>query len=431
MNSPGVAFGDLAERWRRSPAIQMAGAMGIGHVLALLTMPLVTRLYGAESVGVFGLLMAFVNFASVGTALRYDIAIVGASDEREASRLAVGAAVVTLPVSLALGAFLLLLIRCDWFGFGSLPMWSAALVVALLVSTSLFVVLRFMLVRLGLFTTIARALLLQGVGRAFGPPAVSITSNGWDGLALAELLARSLGIWGQWRRIRRGVGDRLTWPSARAIYSTLCDRRRYPLVLLPSSLIDALAVGLPLPVLLDCYGPSAAGVYAVAWRLAGVPAQLLSGAFADIFHHAAQAYNAGASARAGLRSVVRSALGRNLLIGSALFLPAAAIAPWVFGPLFGQQFAQGGIMFAILAPAALAAFAVGPLTRVLVVLDRPELKLRADAVALAGAVIPVYAASAAGLGLTGAAWAICVGGVCGSVAYLAAVWRATSGDLCA
>lgn len=386
-------------------------------------MPLITRVYGPESIGLFGMLLAFVNFASVAMALRYDVAVVGARDDPEAARLACGAAIVTVPTSILLGLAMLALVSFDLFGFGALPRWAAALVATLLILTSWFVILRFYLVRNGEFSAIGRALITQGGARAAVPVGAGTFMSGWEGLAIGELVARSIGIWGLWARSRGQLRASVVPLSLRRTFCTLWAYRRYPAVLLPSSVLDALALALPLPVLLGNYGARAAGLYVVVSRIISAPTQLVSGSFADVFHYSAQAEHG--SGDSNLRTLIRGDLAKLLRIGGAIFLPTAVIAPFAFGTVFGADFAEAGLMFAILAPAALAAFAIGPLSRALVVVNRPDLKLVADGIAVIGATVPIYVANAVGFGLLGAVGGLCLGSLMGSVAYLVAILLAT------
>ena len=71
----------------------------IGQMVLLAVTPLLTRLYGPNEFGVFGLFTVFVNSASVALALRFDMAIPAARSALLAERLLALNFAVLIPTS--------------------------------------------------------------------------------------------------------------------------------------------------------------------------------------------------------------------------------------------------------------------------------------------------------------------------------------------
>jgi O-antigen/teichoic acid export membrane protein len=348
----------------------------IGQALLVLVTPLLTRLYDPVAFGAFAVFAAFLGFASVGLSGRLEMLIPSARSESRARGLTWLCCLLVVPVSVVAAAGYAALVAFGLLGFGALPAWSTALMFVALVATGVFTALRFWHVRRMNFATIGGASARQGAGRALAPVALGLATSTWSGLALGDLAGRLLGI----RSLARDA-----WPALRALsraapfgYARALLRHyaRRLGVLFPSSLIDAAAAALAVPLFASLYGLKAAGEVALVMRLASAPSALLGGAIADVFHAHFPAWLAESRQRA-LSELRRNAI-RLGAVGLAIFGPACALAPFVFGPGFGAEWRDAGVVLATLFPALVLAFVVSPLSRAIVAADRLELKLVAD-----------------------------------------------------
>ncbi len=348
----------------------------IGQTLLVLVTPVLTRLYDPVAFGAFGVFAAFLGFASVGLAGRLEMLIPSVRAEARARGLAWLCCLLVVPVSaIASGAYAAL-VGFGLLGFGALPTWSTGLMFAALVATGVFTTLRFWHVRKMAFAAIGSAAARQGAGRALAPVALALATSGWAGLALGELAGRLLGI----RSLARdawpalcGLFRRLPLAYARSLLRHYARRLS---VLFPSTMIDAAAAAVAVPLFAALYGLKAAGEVALVMRIASAPSALLGGAIADVFHAHFPAWLAESSERA-LSELRRNAL-RLAAVGLAIFGPACALAPFAFGPGFGTEWRGAGTVLAVLFPSLLLAFVVSPLSRAIVAADRLELKLVAD-----------------------------------------------------
>ena len=123
-----------------------------------------------------------------------------------------------------------------------------------LAATGVFGALRYWHVARHEFAGVSRALTLQGAGRAGASVAFGLAGGGWAGLVLGDLAGRLVGI------RRPGSGRAATSATSRAHSGggpsrRLREARRFPLVVLPSSVLDALAAALPIPVIATLFGP--------------------------------------------------------------------------------------------------------------------------------------------------------------------------------
>ena len=365
------------ERPFLSHVLSLGGGTAIGQVAVLLSAPFVTRLYTPDDMGLFSLFVAFLSFVCVGTGLRYETAVVSAENEREAGELACASILAAVPVALVFGLVLLGMIRFDLISYGQLPYWSIPVVVFLLIITQLFLSLRYWYVRRSEFTIIGKVLVVQGLGRAVVPVIAGVASLGWVGLLLGEAAGRMLGVHrmlagpkSPWSAIARGRTDH------GSLFHTCRKYWKFPAIVLPSSLLDALALAIPFPIVASLFGTEKTGWFFLVMRLGMLPAAFVTASVSDVFHaRVSEDYRAGT---AGLRLVVVRTAANMLKVGALVYVPVAILSPVLFGALFGRAWAPAGVLMTILAPLARANLVVSPLSRLLWVADRPETKLIVD-----------------------------------------------------
>ena len=354
----------------------LASGTALGQLVVIAVTPLLTRLYTPQDMGLAGMFASFLAFAGVAATLRLDAAIATTADRDEALRLLALCLLACAPVSVALGGLLYAMIRADVFAFGLLPLWTAPLGIVALVATGAFVALRFWHVSRHGFAGVGRALVAQGAVRAIASVLLGLPRIGWTGLAFGEVLGRLAGIGRLWREA--GPELRLARAEGRlaGLGATWHRARHFPRVVLPSSLIDALAAALPVPMIAWLFGAAEAGQFALVWRVAALPGSLIVASFGDVFH--AHATNARTDGPPRVRGLLLGTMRMLALLSIAVYVPACLLAPWVFPWLFGEPWRPAGQMMLDLAPLWMASLVVSPLSRLPMVLGRPGLKLVFD-----------------------------------------------------
>jgi len=298
---------------------------------------------------------------------------------------------LTVPLTILSGLFLMVMIRYDLLSFGSLPPWSVTLVILTLVGTGFFMSLRYWFVRRMDFTIISRSLVAQGIGRAALPVIMGWAQMGGIGLLVGETGGRLLGVIRMSRRAWPAIKKTLRPFDRRYFAATMKRHWKFPAVVLPSSLIDALAASLPLPVISSLFGTASAGLFLLVMRIATLPAGLISASVADVYHgRLAEAYRTDPSQTHKIMVDAAKKLG---MIGLFIYLPIALLSPLFFEFLFGAQWSQAGLLTSILSPLPLVGLIVSPLSRLLLVANRQEIKLLADVVCLVFPIFTLYMTS--------------------------------------
>jgi lipopolysaccharide exporter len=380
----------LSKMRRRFPfardVIVLSSGASLGHCFTVLAAPLMTRLYLPHDIGNLGLFIEFLAVASVLASLQYDVAIVSASEDKEAAHLATLSMLLALPMSVAGGFLLYFMIHFSLAGFGVLPAYAAGLMAPTIFFAGLFSILRYWSLRDEKFEIVSQATLLQNGGRSVLQVALGVMRFHSFGLLLGEVCGRGIGmsrmlrnIWPVMRKHCLSIGDTA---------KTLKDNRHFPLYSMPSSFLNQLGTSLPLPLLVTLYGTDAGGYYTLVWRVLAVPVVLVGASIGDAFHSRAALYTREDPKRL-LRFFHRTSAAL-LVMG---MIPAVTV--FIFGePMFtfafGIKWKLSGTMAAIVAPWFLASFIVSPLSRIVYVLHGQGLKLIYDVLLLGANILVFY-----------------------------------------
>jgi len=373
----------------RNAAIMSSGS-AVGHLFTLAAGPVLTRIYGPAEFGMLGLFTSLLSILVVAVTLQYEISIVIGKDEHEAAYLTFASLLLTVPVSLLSGAILWFLIHESMLGYGTLPWFAPLLIVLSVAFIGCFTTLRYWALREGQFTWIGQASIVQSAARATLQTVFGAVGLKVSGLLMGETLGRGMGM----SRILRGSWPVLKCHAREFRWRELADamrrHRKFPLYSFPSSLLDAICLALPLPLLVQMYGVSLGGQYSLVWKAITVPSVLISVSIADTFHS-----TLANSIRESPERVMKIYRMTSLGLFFTGLAPAVVLIVWgpsLFGWVFGARWALAGSIAAIIAPWYLAQFVASPLSRVVVVLSGQEVKLLWDVLCLISLLSVFFAA---------------------------------------
>jgi O-antigen/teichoic acid export membrane protein len=380
----GMAFGNRISLLRRKgflrSAVIMSSGSAAGHLFTLAAGPILTRIYGPNEFGMLGLFTSLLSIVVVAVTLQYEISIVIGKDEHEAAYLTFASLLLAAPISILSGGVLWFLIHNALLGYGALPWFAPLLMILSVAFIGCFTTLRYWALREGRFNWIAQASVVQSAARAILQTVFGAVGLKVSGLLMGEALGRCMGmsrvLRGAWPTLRRHA-RRFKWSE---LLGAMKRHRKFPLYSFPSSLLDALCLALPLPLLVQMYGVALGGQYSLVWKAITVPSVLISVSIADTFHS-----TLANSLRDSPERVTRIYRKASLGLLLAGLVPAAVLMLWgpvIFAWAFGAPWSMAGSIAAIIAPWYLAQFVTSPLSRVVVVLSGQEVKLIWDVLCL-------------------------------------------------
>ena len=386
----------------RNVLVLAGGAAGAQAINAAAS-PLLTRFYSPFEIGQLGLFLSFMYVASVALSLRYEQALVVPKTIEDAATLAVLAIAIVPLTALFSTVVLFALGVLRLAGFETLPpiAWLAALLG--LSAFGIFGVLRYWLIRLSQLRTVSEVQIAQSLGRAAGQVLFGIASLGVTGLLVSDTIGRGLGVLRMLRlaipTIREGRSR-----SVRSITALAREYWRFPVLGVPSSLLNAVAFSLPVPLLAAGYTLQVAGYFALVQRVLGLPLTIIGASVSDALF-ARMSEHAQHDPAAALPLFRRTALALAA-IGIPIALVVALFARPLFTTIFGQPWETAGLMAAIMSPWYLAALVVSPLSRVALVYQGQAGKLVYDVVSLVGVVASLVGGAALGFDALGAVSAL-------------------------
>tara|TARA_R110000796_G_scaffold54365_1_gene127174 strand:+ start:34294 stop:35607 length:1314 start_codon:yes stop_codon:yes gene_type:complete len=369
----------------RSVLVLMSGT-AMAQLITAASMPVVTRLYTPELIGVISIYLAFFNFWCSLLSWRYESAMLITIDEQESHHLFRLGVVLTALMALAALPVLGILKSFNIIGFGVLPSWAPAVACMSLLGYGWFMLYRSWLLRLRKVKLISFAAVARSGANAGTRIIAGISGFGLIGLFIAEVL----GSWSALSTLRKKTKD-LVLESApawrtKSIISVGVRYKKYAQFEMPSVMVNQLAIALPVPIVGALYGVQAAGIFGLARLLYAIPNSQIGKAVGDVFQ-----MELGRCVRDGNTSQGRKIFlklsAALALIGIVPLLLAIFVAPALFPLIFGSDWVMLGVYVAYMAPWMYLALVVSSMSRALSVLEKQEWKLIYDFASLAVIVI--------------------------------------------
>jgi O-antigen/teichoic acid export membrane protein len=334
--------------------VNAAGIAG-GQLIILLATPVLARRYTPAEFGIYASAVAVCSVIATGAGLRFDIALPAASDDETATiyRFGLLACVCSLLIG-ALGVAQGIHHIVPWPQVLLEPSLALLTIVAGAVQGLLYI-FSAALIRQGSFVHTAFLRIIQPAG--FVAVALLTMSGGLPvALASGLLIAAVLGF--------VFSSSYLFRPAGQGLRQTARKYWEYPLISLPTALLDTLALSMPLLFIVQHYGAQAGGNYSQVQRLIAAPLLLCSVAIAQVFYkHAGDAVRSGQSPRPLLWKTVRALS----LAGVAGIVIAALLGEPVLSLFLGPGWrTDARYLLLILIPAVVRA-SVSPVTSVFLI----------------------------------------------------------------
>lgn len=322
--------------------VLVSGGAAMGQVVAVLSVPVLTRLYDPVAFGLFGVFMAISLPGSTIACLRIEQAIVLPADEDEARNLLRLCCWVAPLTAIVFGIAAWLASGVGMIA-GVNPIWLAAttLVAGL--------TLPFMqwAVRAGAFRRISIAVAARAIAIPVAQMCFGVAQWGATGLmvgqAAGELTAFVI-LFG----LAKGDGAfRRRDRASRTAGSLLRQYADFLLFSAPQAFLNTLSQGLPALILSAHFGASVVGAYTISLRTVLLPATAVGQAVRQVSTHAlARAVNAGEMIYDPLR---RATLGLTIASGIPV-LGIVLFSPTICDVVFGAEWRAVGTYAPFLAP---------------------------------------------------------------------------------
>ena len=345
----------------RHVLVLMSGT-ALAQLVPILVSPILSRLYTPYEFGILTAFMSLVAMLVTIATWRYDLAIVlpkEPADARALVKVAVrlstitclvvglGLVVVADPVSRALGNLGLK----PWIAGVGLVAWAYAQVGIFSTWCNRQKDYR----RIGsnrvLQASTTTGLQLAGGAAGLGPAGLIVS------VGIGQLVAAGNLI----RQTRREILGKPASP----LREVMVEHRKLPLVTTPTAVLDTVRVNGTQLMISAFFSSAALGQFGQAWRLLQAPITLINSSLATVFFQ-----RLSVTPRGKVLHLVVRMMSRTALIGVVPFGLVWLLAPPLFPVIFGEPWAQAGVIAAALVPWLYLNFVTSPISLLFVVAGR-------------------------------------------------------------
>ncbi|MCF8475383.1 MAG: hypothetical protein K9G26_11880 [Emcibacter sp.] len=361
--------------------ILVRGTLG-ASLISLISIPLITRLYSAEQIGTLGLLMSLVLFWSSFQTLRYDSAFFIAKTKSEIDYLVVICITCLLLITSLVIPTYYILVSNNILGFGILP--NNYIIGAVLISLGLggFLLFQNYNIRQSNFKLISRAVIIRSLGKElskilFGY--IFIPSVLW--LVVGEVISAWSSVNAMGYTAVRKMGLSFKTFSKRKFMFVLKKHKMFPTIEMPSTAINKFNSIIPTPMVAYFFGPKEVGFFVLAQGIVSLPNSKVAKAIGDVFNMQFADY-VRANKHFEARSLFYKTMKKLFLFGLFPLFGTLSFAPYLAGPILGQDWQEVGIYMAYFSPWLFCALLVSPLSRILSIYGVVKYKLYYDVLTL-------------------------------------------------
>lgn len=323
----------------RNVLIVMSGT-ALAQLITFVLMPIITRLYGPDAIGVLGTFTAIVAILGPVASLTYPIAIVLPKNNYQA-RSVVKLAIFITCVVFALLVIVLIVAQDKITSIFRLELISnfIFLLPLFVLLTGISQVMRQWLIRTKQFKITAKTSIYQALftnltkigGGLIYPLSATLIVIQTIGLAFQSTLMYFLSDRSVWKRNERH--------SFQDIKSAAINHRDFPIFRAPQVFINAVSQGLPIILLASFFGPAVAGFYSLGKQSLDTPVKLIGSAVQDVFY---PKVNEDALKRRKITSSILKAVMGLALIGTIPFGIIIIFGPPIFSLVFGVDWYTAG-----------------------------------------------------------------------------------------
>jgi O-antigen/teichoic acid export membrane protein len=314
-----------------------SGGIAVSQALALGALPVLTRLYSPKDIGLVAALVSFGAIVLPLATLRFDMAVILPKKEDEALQIIkTGISSIVVVSTAALVVSLVAVHYGDSELTANAPDWAGPSIAAFILVNGILAFVTAYFARRGEFLLMAKTSVMSSFFSNAAKIGVGGMGLGVGGLWLATISQGVLGVLLFLRKfpIRHFLKIQKTSSTVMKRY------REFPLYRMPQDVLNALTVNLPNVVVISAYGADQAGFYALAFKVASAPIDLLKNSLRTVFykHSSDLADNPKQILREVIRLTVWIAISGVLLAGIAFFTGEK-----IFVLLFGEEWRIAGM----------------------------------------------------------------------------------------
>lgn len=342
----------------------MVAGAGLGKVIAILAIPVLTRIYSPGDMGVLSIFSACAAIIMPIATLRYNVALPLPKRDETALNLAILCLASTFSFSLIISAIFYFFSESIFNTINLKPVqdywWLLIFAIAL---GCLYEIMNGWAIREKAFGALARSAVWQSALGSFFKVTLGVIGLKPAGLLIGQLFTVGGGLFPLLKLFIKKLKINHHKISLKQIIFCLKFYSELPKYRLPSQFLLAFSMNAPVMFSAWLFGIEVSGQLGLTIMALSLPLNIVGNSVGQVYY--SEVAKIGAKEAEKIYSISIKLIKQLLVISILPFLTLLIFGPWLFVTAFGKDWSQAGVFAQILAFCLLAQFISTPLVNAL------------------------------------------------------------------
>lgn len=368
--------------------ITLLGGTALAQLIPILISPILTRLYSPDQFGIFALFSSIVLTAIIVTTLRMEMAIILPKKHYEANNIV---KIILYSSIIVISLFTLIYISFEkqlatFEAIVSLYEYLYFIPIAIFLF-GMSQAYYYLANRYGFFKAMSIFKVIRSSSTASLQVLFGILNLGTFGLIIGFVISLFLSLLYFIKVLRVKYNNFYNNFTLAQSKNHIKRYKDFPLILMPSSLFEAMSVHMPIFLLASLYNPYIAGLYALTQRIIQLPISVISTSVSDVLRKkVANEYQSTGNSRSTIILTIKRLSIVALLFTSLLYSSSEII----FSIVFGEEWALAGKYVEIMSLMIFMRIVANPLGIMFVIAEKQIIDLYIQIVTFILAFIGLY-----------------------------------------
>lgn len=342
----------------------------VAQFIVILASPVVTRVYSAEELGAYTIILTIVSMCAPILNARYDVIIVSANSDDEAKEIAATSIIVGLLMTVIIGLGLMFFAMFSSGQFNAMGLLVYIAVPILFIQVFINVFNNYNN-RLGHYKVLASVSVVRSISQVAMQITLGFFRTGTLGLLLSQLTSL---LFGFRRQLKHTPGLFFIFKNITKdrIMHTLKKYKKQPFYSAPAVFMNSLSYSLITLLISDLYDLNEVGYYSISFRILGLPISLISANVAQIYFAQAseEKRNTG-----NFYNTFKKTTFLLLCLSIPIFILLMLFSERAFEVIFGSGWSRAGIFVVILSPMFATRFISSSLSLSVIIGNKQKIEL--------------------------------------------------------
>lgn len=329
---------------------KIIGGNTIAQIIAVISLPIISRIYTSEIIGVNATFTTLSNLISTASALTYPLALTLPKQEDEAKKLILVSLITSITTTTITSTLIWLMIE-DFINATNLPHNSYWYIIffTFCLLTSLSNIISQSIIRNEDFNKIS------GISWKFSAASntikisLGLIQQNWLSLVLSNILSIIAKIF---LAKQYALEILITFKyliqkkwSLRDLIKTSIKYKDFPIFRAPQALLFAASQSLPIIMIGKYFNQDSVGIFAIATTALTLPANSIGSAISQVFYpKITRLYQSGEQ----ITEQIKKTTIKLTIASSPIFLAVLLFGESIFATIFGEKWSESGILAKIL-----------------------------------------------------------------------------------